>query len=465
MIKNISKFAFSIMLGIQLFSSCDELTDINLPIDQLATDAVFSDSLTVRSAINGLYAYNLMTSGYIYAIPLYLSVISDDAYHNSQSYIIYNENSYSPTTSAIENYWKNPYTSIYMSNSLITRLTETTLISKAEADIAIAEAKYFRAYNYWILVNYFGDVPLVLSTNYAETAQQSREDKNVVYEQIVQDLKDAEAIMGQSKNDNTKVTEAAVKALLARVYLYMGRWAEAEAKANEVITQYKFELEPLSDVFLRASKETIFKATQDYSTYKGRTYWGYICLRKNFSYLRNELQDAFESDDQRKTEWTKARTAAGDKLPDGTMPVQSYKYKQATSPSDASLAEDYVLLRLGEQYLIRAEARAQQGTLTGANGAISDLNVIRKRAGLDDLSESLSKEQVILAVEQERRVELFMEETHRWFDLKRTNRIDVFMSAIPEKKWSSHKALFPVPDREIVRNRNLTPNPGYGSLQ
>lgn len=451
------------MIGAHLLflSSCEELTNINMPIDELTTDAVFADSLTIRSAINGLYSYNVQLSGFGYLIPRYITVVSDDAFHNIISNAEYNENSYGPASSVIGVFWEYAYKSIYSTNSLITRLGETTVISEQEAQLGIAQAKYFRAYCYWFLVNCFGDVPLVLSTDYKETAIQPRESTDAVYQQIVEDLIYAESVMGRSSNDNTKVTEAAAKALLARTYLYMGRWSDAEAKANDVITKYGFKLEPLSGVFLRSSKETIFKGVRDFSSYMGCTYWGYFCSIRNYGYLRPQLLDAFEQDDNRKTEWTLERTAAADKLPDGTMPIRNYKYKQATSPTDGTWAEDYVLLRLGEQYLIRAEARAQQGLLTGA---IEDLNVIRKRAGLDALPDNLTKEQVLLAVEQERRIELFMEEAHRWFDLKRTDRIDFFMNMIPEKKWSPHKALFPIPEKEITRNYRLTPNPGYGNI-
>jgi hypothetical protein len=80
------------------------------------------------------------------------------------------------------------------------------------------------------------------------------------------------------------------------------------------------------------------------------------------------------------------------------------------------------------------------------------------------LSETLSKEQVLLAVENERRHELFLEEGHRWWDLVRTGRADLVLNAVSGKQWEPYKALLPVPEEEIDKNKNLTPNPGYGDI-
>jgi hypothetical protein len=73
----------------------------------------------------------------------------------------------------------------------------------------------------------------------------------------------------------------------------------------------------------------------------------------------------------------------------------------------------------------------------------------------------------LLAIENERRHELFVEEGHRWWDLVRSGRADAVLGnkdKFPEKQWESYKALFPVPEAELTQNSNLTPNPGYGDI-
>ena len=438
-----------------LLVSCEKLIEIDLPINEMATETLFSDSATIVAAAEGLYSENLLSNPvYYYLIPFYSSAMADDSYHNVVSYAPLNENTYSPTTSFIQSLWQYPYQSIYVSNSFINGMDGNTILSGQRKNQYIGEAKYFRAYSYFVLVNFFGDVPLILTTDYNKTALQPRAPVADVYGQIIADLKDAEIGLAASTNSNNKLTKSAASALLARVYLYNGQWLEAETKANEVITTSGSTIEAIGNVFLRSSTETIFKITSEYASYSGRAYWGVLTANRSYNHLRSELLGAFEAGDLRESSWTVARTAATGAY------THSYKYKRSTNPSNTAQAEDFVMLRLAEQYLIRAEARAQQG---GAKltDAIDDLNVIRTRAGLVNLPNTLTQAQVLQAVEQERRVELFLEEGHRWWDMKRTGRIDNILGVIADKQWSSHKALLPIPDLEQNLNGNLTPNPGY----
>jgi len=112
---------------------------------------------------------------------------------------------------------------------------------------------------------------------------------------------------------------------------------------------------------------------------------------------------------------------------------------------------------LAEQYLIRAEARAEKNNL---NGAIDDLNMIRERAGLSPLLPSSDQSQVLAAVAQERRIELFAEWGHRWLDIKRTKTADQILGPI-KSLWKSTAQLYPIPTLEIQTDPNLKQNPGY----
>jgi hypothetical protein len=119
-----------------------------------------------------------------------------------------------------------------------------------------------------------------------------------------------------------------------------------------------------------------------------------------------------------------------------------------------------MVLRLGELFLIRAEARAQQNNL---QSALSDLNVIRKRAGLPNVNVN-GKDSLLLSILHERQVELFAEWGHRWFDLKRTGNIDRIMNLVTPQKggiWKTTSRLFPLPEGDIEKNNNLNQNPGY----
>ncbi|HLX91694.1 MAG TPA: RagB/SusD family nutrient uptake outer membrane protein, partial [Puia sp.] len=163
----------------------------------------------------------------------------------------------------------------------------------------------------------------------------------------------------------------------------------------------------------------------------------------------------FEPGDQRRVNWVDSFASAGVTF--------YYPYKYKLSSSNGSPTEYLMVLRLAEQYLIRAEAEANLGD---SSDAINDLNLIRSRAGLASYN-SASNGPLLSAILHERRVELFMEWGHRWFDLQRTNLINSVMGApgnFCQQKggiWNPYEALFPIPESEIQLNSKLTQNLGY----
>jgi len=173
------------------------------------------------------------------------------------------------------------------------------------------------------------------------------------------------------------------------------------------------------------------------------------------------LQSDFEPDDLRNVNWVTTVNY------DGAPHRIPYKYKIGKKLDNVpqEQLEATVMLRLAEQYLIRAEARAQLGVLNGANSAESDLNIIRNRAGLGNTT-AIGQTAMLDAIFKERRIEFFVESGHRWMDMKRTGRINAIMSVVTPIKggtWNSDKALMPIPASEILRNPTLHghQNPGY----
>ena len=116
-----------------------------------------------------------------------------------------------------------------------------------------------------------------------------------------------------------------------------------------------------------------------------------------------------------------------------------------------------MVLRLAEQYLIRAEARAQQSNIEGAE---SDLDLIRSRAGLMNVTAD-TKDSLLSEIQHERQVELFCEWGQRWCDLKRSRLADVILGERKKPNWQSSDSLYPLPANEILRNPVLMQNPGY----
>ncbi|ULT29187.1 RagB/SusD family nutrient uptake outer membrane protein [Sphingobacterium sp. E70] len=128
-----------------------------------------------------------------------------------------------------------------------------------------------------------------------------------------------------------------------------------------------------------------------------------------------------------------------------------YKYKVRTG---APVTEYNTVLRLAEQYLIRAEARLNQNKL---QAALQDINQIRERAGLVALPQTMDKASIALALEKERQLELLGEWGHRWFDLVRTNRALPVLSTV-KTDFSESDIKIPIATAILITNANLQQN-------
>jgi hypothetical protein len=132
------------------------------------------------------------------------------------------------------------------------------------------------------------------------------------------------------------------------------------------------------------------------------------------------------------------------------------KYKNKLT--NATPVEDYMIFRLGEVMLIRAEAAAR---LNNFSQAMADVNAIRHRAGLlPSTADATSPTAVLNAVMKERQIELCFEWGNRWFDLKRTGTAGTVLTA-EKNVWQANGALYPIPQSQINLDNLLTQNPGY----
>lgn len=316
-----------------------------------------------------------------------------------------------------------------------------------------------RALNYYFLVNLYGDVPLVLTTNYPEERLKPRAAVAAVYTQIIQDLEDASQLLGSDyPGERVKANKWAALALLSRVYLFTKDWTKAEQAASQVIAQSQlFQLghfdradggEPM-DIFTKNNPEQILQLWNSVGASIG------IGIKGEFASFgvtedATGLLPAFEENDKRKENFVRFEET-----------VNGYQINKYRSNGEAGSANnEYTsVLRLGEQYLNRAEARLQLGLST----AIDDINILRRRAGLTDLSSGLSQSQARAAIVQERRVELCFEWGDRWFTLKRMGLADNVMKKAKPTTWKTFAQLYPLPTVELQNNRQLTQNPGYNN--
>lgn len=457
---NFCKLIWIIILFIIVNFSCKKLVQVNEPDDSQSTAVVFSNDSLAQAAVTGLYikimsGRKLLLNGGMSLFPglsadeLTYTLVGDD------------ENEFSSNAIKVDNslnnanLWRAAYAYIYQCNICVEGLQKSTGVTLEIKKRLTGEVQFVRALCYYYLVNLYGDVPLVISTKAEINALLPRTPIGNVYNQIERDLIAASDALVGEKN-NTRPTRHAAQSLLARVYLHLKRWDHADAAASAVINSGKFALQSdLDSVFIATSKETIFQLVPvitNMNAVEGLIYQPLAAGLRPTYILSEGLLNAFEAGDRRRDHWVRI-------APVGPINyAYPYKYKMSQSINGEAPKEYNLVFRLAEQYLVRAEARVHQGDLIGAVG---DINMIRMRAQLPALSTSISIDECYQAVAQERRIELFTEWGHRWFDLKRTSHANTVLSVISNKDWQPDDQLYPLPIKELEANPNLEQNPSY----
>lgn len=473
--------------------SCKKLVHIDAPNSQLVTASVFNDASSATAAL-----FNIYQSMYDqqYAIEWQTGLLSDEFsnFSNGVTNVQFYSNSLNRFSSTGP--WPSGkyYNFIFQANAIIEALVGSKTITGQVARQLTGEAKFLRAFFHFYLANYYGDIPLAITTDYKVTRLLKRTAKAQVFQQIISDLKEAQDLLSSNflmEDDTTVTTERvrptkwAATALLARAYLYYGsltgessNFANAEVEASAVIANHtQFEIDPeLDNVFLANSREAIWQLqtplsggqNQGVNTKEGRAF--ILKGQPNNYAVSPQLLSAFESGDMRRNKWI-------DSIIVGSPAVTyyyPYKYKIYLD-DDPSTTEEYtMMLRLAEQYLIRAEARLRQHNITGA---VEDLNVLRTRSRatatsaipnpLPELATNVSEQQALDAVLHERQVELFVEGGHRWFDMIRMGYANGIMGPpgnvcqLKGGAWQPEWQLLPIPQSEINADPNLSQNPAY----
>ncbi len=433
-------------------TACENFTDIELPPDMVGTENVFKNEGSSQSAMLGIYASAANHSG-IRGLYSYVGFSSDDVVRASFSSFQqpFAENVIDPSNNNIFSMWKAYYNLIYQCNNMIINVSASNELPESLKKQLEGEAKFIRALSYFYLVNLWDGVPLSLGVNYEETRLLPRSSREEVYAQITDDLVDAQnklsSTLYAAKGDRTRANKYAATALLARVKLYNNEWSEAETLATTVIEAGLYILDDLDKVFLAESGESIFQLSNPGSNRYTNLYLAPAILTNPNYRISNYIADSLIDGDKRKEVWV---TPTNNGI---------YKYKTYSNTRGPEDVEANIMIRLAEMYLIRAEARAQQGNITGENSAQSDLNTIRARAGMPGRT-TADKNAMLEFIYTERMIELFAECGHRWFDVKRTGRADAVFGA-HKSGWAPEAALYPIPYGDILKNPNLTQNPGY----
>ena len=455
---------------------CKSFVQVDPPISGITKGSAYNSDKSALAVLTGIYG-DMMPVADIASGNQSIGFVTSQYADELQNWVP-SSNSQAFYANALQNtnlmqpLWNNIYSKIYICNAALEGINGASGLSDAVKAQTMGEAHFLRAFLYFYAVNLFGDAPLALTTDYNANNTISRSPQAKVYDQIVSDLQEAQRLLtddykdGANKTTTDKIrpNKQTATALLARVYLYRQDWQHAEEQASAVLGDGRYELAPdPAGVFPPNSKEVIWQMApvptsvgpvlgdpQTYILPANRP----PDANRPVS-LSTYLLGAFEDGDKRYANWVAVHDVpAIPPAPPATY-YHAFKYKDQNGKGEYCM-----VMRLAETVLIRAEARAQLNNLTGA---ADDINAIRNRAGLGNTTAS-TKPALLDAILQERRVELFTEWGHRWFDLKRMGKADALMATITPQKggvWNSNFLLMPIPQAEILLNGHLSQNPGY----
>jgi starch-binding outer membrane protein, SusD/RagB family len=354
--------------------------------------------------------------------------------------------------------WSSIYNAVYIANFLLERLPDVPGVKTATRDRVIAVSRFLRGYSYFIALYTFGGVPEVLSTSIEINSKIPRASEAEIRNLIIDDYNAALGVLTTEPTNAGYASDFAVRAALAKYFLYIKDWPQAESFSSQVISSNKYALEPsyASVVNKDFPTESIFEMGYSISDDPGTD--SNIGLNNLFVGRRevipsNQIILALSSNE------------SGDRFASIKFDPENLKgtdngwavAKYGTKDEDNN---NVMVMRLAEMYLIRAEARARQAKITGVNGAIADVNVLRTRANAPTIT-TANQSQMIQLIEDERRYELAFE-GHRWYDLVRTGRASQVMPLF-NSNWKNAYDKWPIPQREIQNNPALadSQNPGY----
>lgn len=480
-LKHISAF----LLLVPLLASCHFLE-----VEKTGKTSIknfYSDIYALDAAVNGVYG--LTYKFYDNYMVLYPEVTGDlvrlqatTSEWRQQFDFISDE---SDETSAVGYIWKNGYEIIANANEVIQygpSVSDRFPQQAATVRNYIAQAYFIRA-----LIHL--DLSLVYGQTYTYSADGShlgtavmtsipdvkskiaRSLASVTYKRILDDLRTASDMFADGWTKGCYyASPAACKALMARVYLYMGNYADAKKYASEVISDYGLSLTPRADYVAmfcgrKEGQEAIFRLNGLSGGSKLGSMFDYNTPSMNPS---SKLMDIFSSDEHVwtgtdiRSELLSYKSSGGDEFSGVCM-----KFTDTEDIDDTQKRYDPFVLRLSEMYLIRAEAACHDGDIETAVSDIATLEARARGVKASDINVTFSSIDDLAGIVQRERVKELFLEGHRLFDLTRRHemlsRDAACGSSVLSMTYPDDRFILPIPLVELDANEAMQPNPVNGT--
>lgn len=439
--KTIKKVIILLSLMFSVFiQSCEKYLEVD-SYDKVPDDNVIFDKASAETAVRG--AYRALAS-LNYSSGLQNTILQSGgdvrSLNNAQTDLNIINYDLRSDIGFLSTYWSNFYNTINRANHVIEKvpLVDDTKLSAELKNQLLGEAYFIRAYSYFDLARVFGNVQIFLTPTkvVADKLGVTKSTQAEVYQQVLADLNAADVLLPATIVRN-RATTYTVYALRARLHLYNNKFEDAENDVNRILVNTGYRLiKPFN--LAAGTTESVLE----------------------FSYSVNDLNGGYglwNTSNRQLEPKADLHNLLNDPAIGGGRKILSVKnasnqFIGGIYPTNTSAAYG---IRTAELYLIRAESRVKKATPNLA-GALEDLNAVRNRADVPN-STAETKEEIVLAIENERRVE-FALEPHRWFDIVRTGRASAVFNLNNENKY-----IFPIPAGEILADPSLTQNPGYGN--
>lgn len=430
-------------------SACSKVLDLK-PGNALPDQGAILDAATARAAIYGAYDAVQSYQRSDYAVLGFLPGDNVDFNGTLSQYLQVDQVAITSENPIVTSAYGNIYKAVNSANNVIAGVPGVTdpLLPAAEKDQILGDAYFIRALAYFDLGRGWGGVQLQLqpTTDLAGLKGVKRSTLDQTYDQVLADLVAAEKLLPDGATRNRAVKNTA-RALRARLHLYRGQWADAETYATQVLASGNYELvKPFRNFFTAPflSRESVLElsfsssdANNNYSDWYPSSLGGSFTLRPSASFVAKVNDPAIGG--------SRNALIATTVIAGGTVTYGNL-YNRNKDRDDPAY-----IIRTAELYLIRAEARAQQGKLLTA---AEDLNLVRARAGLSPATVATAPE-LLRAIENENSIE-FAFEGHRWFDLVRTRRAGEVLGVTDTRKW-----VFPIPFADEKSDPDVKQNEGY----